>query len=107
MKTDLEIYRRVERNWTHYDLEFKEVNGNYMVTHRSRHYGIYSPPYPAHYTDEKFDGKIQLQEIYNRVFRELNGKFYNDYSGKVEIEIQNVKMFCASTGRKLKFELIK
>jgi hypothetical protein len=107
MKLDLEIYRRKERNWTHYDLKFKEVGGNGTGEHRSYHYGGYSPPYPAHYNDEKFDRKIQLQEICGRAFPRAYGKFYTNYTRKEEVEIQNVKMICASTGRKLKFELIK
>jgi hypothetical protein len=110
IEVDIVLQERVERAWTHYDVECLNKDGRCIGTHHSSHYGVYSPPYPAHYNDEKFNGKIELKELYERLFpREEfhdNVKYYINHRAETEVEIQNVYMKKMG-GKKMKFELIK
>lgn len=92
IKLDIRIFKRVERNWTHYDVEAYH-NDFPVIFDRSKSYGAYSPPYPAHRNDEKMDKEIDISELCKRVFihSKMKNKFYFCHSVETEVEIGKIK----------------
>lgn len=104
---DIILTQRIEKTWTHYDIECVDKQGRCIKIHNSEHCGAYKPPYPAHFIEKGFNGKIELNRIYKRLFAyDACGNYYLDYPYEVKAEIENVFLKNAN-GRKMKFELIK
>jgi hypothetical protein len=93
IKLDINICKRVERNWTHYDVEVLHNNWP-VILDNSKSYGVYSPPYPAHRNDEKMDKEIDVNELCKRVFihDKMKNKFYFCYGVETEVEIGYIKL---------------
>lgn len=93
IKLDINISKRVARNWTHYDVEVLH-NDWPILFDRSSRIGSYSPPYPAHWNDEKMDKEIDTNELCKRVFihDKMKNKFYFCYGVETEVEIGKIKL---------------
>lgn len=107
IKLNLLIEQRHARNWTHYDITMTDDENKHEFFHRSECYACYNPPYPSHRIDKKFDKKIELEELCQRLFCK---QWYSDeykylnYSD-TEVEIGNVKLV-SERGYPIKFDLI-
>lgn len=107
IKLNLIIEQRRERNWTHYDITMIDDEHNHEFFHRSQCYGGYSPPYLSHYNDEKFDKKVELNELYKRLFHRKHSASEYRYLNftDTEVEIGYIKIR-SEKGYPIKFDLI-
>lgn len=118
MEVDVFLLEQRKRLWNHFNIIVKDKDGFEIIINESE-YDWNKPPHPAYKIRNKFDGKVSLSKIKQRLFVNeimkygkmqnpfcLEMDYYLDAHCNTRIKIDKVIML-NYRGKKMDFEAIK
>lgn len=117
MEVDILLLEERKRLWSHFNIIVKDKD-NFVILINHSEYDWNKPPHPAYRIKKKFDGKVSLFQIKERVFMNeimkyggirnpflLDMDYYLNFQCNTKIKIDKVEMLDYRQ-RKMDFELM-